>query len=75
MEKVFSKDKVYHILVCMVVALYSTECAMCCALTKEWCDWKVYYNHWCWWDVLADTIGIAIGTTIRVLVIGRWNWV
>jgi uncharacterized protein YfiM (DUF2279 family) len=44
-------------------------------LAKEYGDSKAYGNYWSWWDILADVLGIILGTVIRVLVIGRWNWI
>jgi uncharacterized protein YfiM (DUF2279 family) len=57
-----------------VIALYSTEAAFAAALAKEYGDSKAYGNFWSWWDIVADTLGIILGTVIRVLIIGRWNW-
>jgi uncharacterized membrane protein len=68
------KDKLYHFSVCFVIALYSTEAAFAAALAKEYGDSKAYGNFWSWWDIVADTLGIILGTVIRVLIIERWNW-
>jgi uncharacterized membrane protein len=68
------KDKLYHFSVCFVIALYSTEAAFAAALAKEYGDSKAYGNFWSWWDIVADTLGIILGTVIRVLIIKRWNW-
>lgn len=69
------KDKLYHLAACLAVSVFDTEAAIAAALAKEYGDSKAYGNHWCWWDLVADTIGIAIGTTIRlVLTGGKWNW-
>ena len=69
------KDKLYHFSACFVIALYSTEAALAAALAKEYGDSKAYGNYWSWWDILADVLGIILGTVIRVLIIGRWNWI
>ena len=71
----FGKDKLYHFLACFVLSLYSTEMAFSAAFAKEYGDYKSSYNHWCWWDIAFDTIGIIIGTVIRILIIGQWNWI
>lgn len=68
------KDKLYHFSVCFVIALYSTEAAIVGALAKEYGDSKAYGNTWSWADILADVLGIILGTVIRVLIIKRWNW-
>lgn len=68
------KDKVKHMFACLIIAIYSTEAAITAAITKEYADSNAKGNHWCWWDLVADAVGIAIGTAIRVLIIKRWNW-
>ena len=68
------KDKLYHFSVCFVIALYSTEAAIVGALAKEYGDSKAYGNTWSRADILADVLGIILGTVIRVLIIKRWNW-
>lgn len=70
-------DKVKHFLVCFVVSMYSTEMAFAMALTKEWCDVDVYGGNTrneSRMDFLADTVGMLLGTIVRMLVIRRWNW-
>ena len=70
-----NKDKLYHGLVCLGISLYSTEAAFAAALAKEYGDEKSPVNHWDWLDILADVAGITIGTTIRLAIIHRWNWI
>lgn len=36
-------------------------------LGKEYGDKHATGNHWCWWDLLADLIGIVIGCGIAFL--------
>lgn len=67
-------DKLKHLGACFAISLYSTEAAICAALAKEYGDKENKYNHWCWWDILADTVGIIAGTAVRVLITKRWNW-
>ena len=67
-------DKLYHFLVCTATSFASTELAIGLALGKEYGDKGATGNHWCWWDILADAIGIAVGTGIRVMISGNWNW-
>ena len=74
MEKITDKDKIMHFAVCLAISMWSTEAAVGAALGKEYGDKNATGNHWCWLDLLADGIGIAIGTTIRVLIAHRWNW-
>ena len=36
-------------------------------LGKEYGDSKAPNNHWDWWDLLADVVGIAVGCVIRMV--------
>jgi len=68
-------DKLYHFLVCAAGAVFETEAAVAAAVAKEYGDYKAYGNHWCWWDILADTLGILVGTGVRLLISGgKWHW-
>lgn len=68
------KDKLYHFLICYGLSIASTEGAIGAALAKEYGDMKAAGNHWCWWDILADTTGIILGTASRLLAFGHWYW-
>lgn len=61
------KDKPKHIGVCLVLAVLCPPLAVCAALCKEWMD-KKSYGHWCWWDIAADAVGVAVGTGVW------WTW-
>lgn len=74
MDTIFSKDKLYHLLICLVTAFGSTEFAIGAALGKEYGDKTAIGNHWCWLDLIADFIGILIGTLLRILLIHKWSW-
>lgn len=73
------KNNLIHLMICFAVSLYSTEAAIGCAITKEWCDTKVYGvndTSECINDLIFDAIGIVAGTALRlVLTDGRWNWI
>ena len=69
------RDKILHFLVCFLAAIISPMFSLGLALGKEYGDSKASGNHWCWWDIISDTTGIVIGTVIRILIIGRWNWI
>lgn len=58
------KDKMYHLLVCLISAIVHPLLAIGLAIGKEYGDSKASGNHWCWWDLLADAIGTAIGSVI-----------
>lgn len=55
----------------MLVSLVHPFLAAGMAIGKEYGDEKASGNHWCWWDLLADFIGIAFGSAIRYLVFGK----
>lgn len=70
-------DKFKHFLICFVLSLYSTELALGCSVTKEWCD-RMYSdgsNHFCWYDLFCDLVGVVIGTMLRMIIINRYNWI
>ena len=71
----FGKEKAYHFWACLVLALYSTEMAIATIFAKEYGDSKSPDNHWCWWDVVSGMLGVIVGTVIRILIIGQWNWI
>ena len=66
------KDKVYHMMVCLVAAVIHPWLAVGLAIGKEYGDAHATGNHWCWWDLLADSIGIAIGGTLHYLIL---HWI
>ena len=61
------EDKLKHLIACFILSAINPWLAVGCAITKEWCDSNTSGNHWCWWDLLADTIGITIGTMVYCL--------
>ena len=66
-------DKFYHFVICFVLSLWSTELAVGCGITKEWCD-KIYADNWDWSDLWCDVVGVVFGSLVRILIIGRYNW-
>lgn len=65
-EKLTDRDKWMHAGVCLVAALVHPLFALGLALGKEYGDKKAAGNHWCWKDLVADAVGIAIGTGVRM---------
>ena len=63
------KDKVKHFGVCLVIAIISPILAIVAAIGKEWYDMKQQGNHWCWKDIVADVVGIIVGTIIFSLLL------
>jgi uncharacterized protein YfiM (DUF2279 family) len=64
-----SKDKALHFGVCFVLAAICPLVAIICAIGKEAYDMKQNGNHWCWKDVVADAVGIALGSGIHAILI------
>lgn len=64
------KNSLKHFLVCFLLSLigaYGMSVAIGAALTKEYCD-KKSYGHWCWWDILFDTLGCLLGYGTHYLI-------
>lgn len=62
-------DKWQHFGVCLGISLITTLGATFAAFWKEWKDSKTPGNHGCINDLLADALGIIVGTTIKLGVI------
>ena len=66
------KNSLKHLAVCLLISLagaYGMCIAIGGALCKEWDD-KRSYGHWCWMDLLFDSLGCAVGYAIHGLVFG-----
>ena len=64
------KNSIKHFSVCFLLSLigaYGMSVAIGAAITKEYCD-KQSYGHWCWWDILFDTLGCILGYSTRYLI-------
>lgn len=61
------RDKALHFGVCFVLAIISPIVAALVAIAKEVYDYHQDSNHFCWKDVVADAVGIALGTGIHIL--------
>jgi uncharacterized protein YfiM (DUF2279 family) len=61
------KDKVKHFGVCLVLACICPLVAIICAIAKEAYDMKQNGNHWCWKDIVADVVGVVLGTVVHFL--------
>ncbi len=70
-------DKIKHFAACFaVVVVLGTPgiwLAAGLALGKEYGDKNATGNHWCWWDLLADAIGIAAGCGFHWFLVKIWN--
>lgn len=64
-EKILSRDKLLHFVVCFIASVLSPLLAIGLALGKEYGDSKAHGNHWCWLDLLADFVGIVTGGAVH----------
>ena len=70
--KHIDKNSLKHFAACFIPSLfglYGASFAAGAAITKEYFD-KQVGGHWCWWDLLADLIGIIVGGAIHLLIFG-----
>ena len=61
------KDKALHFGVCFVLAVICPLVAIVLAIIKEVYDHHQPNNHWCWKDILADAVGVVLGTVVHFL--------
>ena len=63
------KDKVKHFGVCLVLACICPLVAVVVAVAKEVHDERTDGNHWCWKDIVADVVGVVLGTVVHGLIL------
>lgn len=63
-KKSIGKDKLYHFGVAFALTILFPPLAIILSLFKECIDAQDEYNHFCWYDLLFDSLGIMAGTTI-----------
>lgn len=61
------KDKYKHFGVCLIASVIHPFLAIGLAIGKEYGDSKAIGNKWDWYDILADIIGIVIGSGIHIV--------
>jgi hypothetical protein len=64
-----SQDKKKHFFICLILSIICPIIAIIAAVGKEIYDSKLQGNHFCWKDIVADVIGIILGSIIHVTVI------
>lgn len=62
-------DKKKHFYVCLILSIICPILAIITAIGKEIYDSKQQGNHFCWKDIVADGIGIILGSIIHTLII------
>ena len=70
------KNSIKHVFVCFLLSLvgaYGMSIAIGGSLCKEWYD-KKSHGHWCWWDLLFDLLGCAVGFGVHRLIFKSVNF-
>lgn len=62
-------DKKKHFFVCLVLSIITPILAIIAAIGKEIYDSKQEGNHFCWKDIVADGIGIILGSIVHTIII------
>ena len=62
-------DKKKHFFVCLILSIICPIIAVIAAIGKEIYDSKQKGNHFCWKDIVADLVGIIIGSLINISII------
>lgn len=62
-------DKKKHFFVCLILSIICPIIAIIAAIGKEIYDSKQEGNHFCWKDIVADGIGIILGSLINISII------
>ncbi len=72
------KNSIKHFGVCFLLAfaggIDGAEIAMSAGITKEYMDKKVWPYHWCWFDILFDTLGAGTGLLAHYLTFKNLKW-
>ena len=63
------KDKVKHFCACLALSVICPLVAVAAAVGKEVYDSVQQRNHFCLKDVVADGIGIILGSVIHTIII------
>lgn len=63
------QDKKKHFFICLILSIVCPIIAIIVAIGKEIYDSKQQGNHFCWKDIVADLVGIIIGSLINISII------
>ena len=63
------KDKMKHFGACLALAIINPIVAVAVAVAKEVHDHHQPNNHWCWKDILADAVGVVLGSVVHGLIL------
>lgn len=62
-----SSDKWKHLIVCFCLSVLSPIIGIVAGVTKELYDHHQQGNHWCWKDIVADAVGVVLGSAVHFL--------
>ena len=57
-----------------VGGLYGVSFATGAGLTREYDNSHKKGNHFCWWDLLFDFLGMSCGQAVHLLIFKSWNF-
>ena len=63
------KDKMKHFGACLALAIINPIVAVVVAVAKEVSDERTEGNHWCWKDIVADVVGVVLGSVVHGLIL------
>lgn len=63
------KDKVKHFGACLALSVICPLLGVIAAIAKEAYDMKQQGNHWCWKDIVADAVGVTLGSAVHVIIV------
>jgi hypothetical protein len=71
------KNSIKHFSVCFILSLigaYGMCVAVGASITREYDNSKTKGNHWCWWDIIFDSLGCVAGMTTHLWIFKSWNY-
>lgn len=71
MKLKIEKDKLQHFSICVVASVLSPTLAIGLSLGKEFGDSVSPVNKWSWSDLLADGVGVVIGTIVHYFIFNQ----
>lgn len=72
------KNSIKHFGICFALAfaggIDGAEIALSAGITKEYMDKKVWPYHWCWMDIIVDTLGAGTGLLAHYFAFNNLKW-
>lgn len=63
------KDKRKHLTACFCLSVIHPLVGVLAGIAKEAYDAHKEGNHWCWKDILADAVGVVLGSVVHGLIL------